>query len=251
MQDNISKCIHYCWFGKGKKSRLIKKCMKTWKKYMPDYQIIEWNENNFDVNCNKYVKQAYESKKYAFVSDYARLYALYNYGGIYFDTDVEVVKSIDDYINNKDVYGFEKENIVMTGVMISRKNSEIIKKFLDIYSDISFINNDGSLNTLPNTYRFTKILGEYGLICNNEKQTLKNNIADIYPVEYFCAYDMDNSHFIPTENTLTIHHYDGSWASNKSQMLKKLKRSLSKVLGIKLYDKVRKFKKEKLNRGKK
>lgn len=244
MEDNIPKIIHYCWFGKGKKSKLIEKCMKTWKKYMPDYEIMEWNEENFDINCNQYVKQAYENRKYAFVSDYARLYALYNYGGIYFDTDIEVVKNIDKYIKNRDVYGFERKDIIMTGVMISKKNSEIIKKFMEAYYNISFVNDDGSFNTLTNTCRFTKILKEYGLVCNNEKQILKNEIADIYPLEYFCAYDMDNSHFIPTKNTVTIHHYDGSWTSKKSKLTKKIKRILSNMLGLKMYDKVRKIKKE-------
>ena len=241
MKSDIPKIIHYCWFGKGKKSKIIKKCMKTWNKYMPDYRIIEWNEENFNINCNQYVKQAYDNKKYAFVSDYARLYALYNYGGIYFDTDIEVVKNLDKYLENKDVYGFEKKDIIMTGVMISVKNSAIIKRFLDIYDKINFIEEDGTVNDLPNTCRFTEILKEYGLNCNNERQVLKD-IADIYPLEYFCAYDTDNSHFIPSEKTLTIHHYNGSWTSKKDRLESKIKRIISKILGVKIYDKIRRIK---------
>ena len=243
MKDNkIQKIIHYCWFGKGKKSKLMKKCMKTWSKYFPDYKIIEWNEENFDINQNEYVKEAYKNKKYAFVSDYARLYALYNYGGIYFDTDIEVMKEFDDIINDRDIYAFEKKDLIMTGVMIARKKSRIIEKFIKVYDNLKFLNEDGTFNLVPNTYRLTEILKEYGLICNNKKQTLENNVADIYPIEYFCAYDMDNSHFIPTENTYTIHHYDGSWVSGKQKILKRFKRILAMILGIKLYDKIRKLK---------
>lgn len=244
MKDNkIQKIIHYCWFGKGKKSKLMKKCMKTWSKYFPDYKIIEWNEENFDINQNEYVKEAYKNKKYAFVSDYARLYALYNYGGIYFDTDIEVMKEFDDIINDRDIYAFEKKDLIMTGVMIARKKSRIIEKFIKVYDNLKFVNEDGTFNLVPNTYRLTEILKEYGLICNNKKQTLENNVADIYPIEYFCAYDMDNSHFIPTENTYTIHHYDGSWTSGKEKVLKFIKRSLSKIIGRKLYDKIRNIRK--------
>ncbi len=242
-EGHIPKIIHYCWFGKGKKSRLINNCMKTWKKYFPDYKIIEWNEDNFDINCNEYVKQAYENKKFAFVSDYARLYVLYNFGGIYFDTDIEVIKNFDNIIKNMDIYAFEKEDVIMTGVMIARKESKIIKQFLKLYDNLKFLNDDGSLNLLPNTYRLTEILKENGLVCNNKKQILKNSLAEIYPIEYFCAYDMDNSYFMPTQNTYTIHHYDGSWTSNKEKIFKKLKRIMATVLGVELYDKVRKIKK--------
>lgn len=246
-EGHIPKIIHYCWFGKGKKSKLINNCMKTWKKYFPDYKIIEWNEDNFDINCNEYVKQAYENKKFAFVSDYARLYALYNFGGIYFDTDIEVIKNFDELIENNDIYAFEKKDVIMTGVMIAIKKSKIIEEFLMIYNNLKFLNNDGTFNLLPNTYRLTEILKEYGLICNNEKQTLKNNIAEIYPIEYFCAYDMDNSHFIPTQNTCTIHHYDGSWTSKKEKFFKTMKRILSKILGLKIYDRIRNIKKGRKN----
>ena len=107
MDIRIPKVIHYCWFGRGKLPKLAKKCIKSWKKYLPDYKIIEWNEDNFDINSNQYVREAYEAKKYAFVSDYVRLYALYNYGGIYMDTDVEVIKSLDEFLIHEAFSGFE------------------------------------------------------------------------------------------------------------------------------------------------
>ena len=223
------------------------KCMRTWKKYCPEYKIVEWNEDNFDINSNEYVMEAYKHKKYAFVSDYARLYALYNFGGIYFDTDIQVIKNFDDIIKNMDIYAFEKKDLIMTGVMIAKKGSKIIEQFLRIYDDLKFLNHDDSLNLLPNTYRLTEILKKNGLICNNQKQILKNNLAEIYPIEYFCAYDMDNSHFIPTKNTYTIHHYDGSWTSGKEKILKIMKRALSNVLGLEMYDKIRNIKKGRKN----
>ena len=244
MEAEIPKIIHYCWFGRGKKTKLIRKCMKTWKKYFPEYDIVEWNEENFDINSNEYVREAYNNKKYAFVSDYARLYALYNFGGIYFDTDIEVIKNFDNIIKNMDIYAFEKEDVIMTGVMIARKGSKIIKQFLKLYDNLKFLNDDGSLNLLPNTYRLTEILKENGLVCNNKKQILKNSLAEIYPIEYFCAYDMDNSYFMPTQNTYTIHHYDGSWTSKKEKVLKIIKRTLSKVIGLDMYDKIRNIKKK-------
>ena len=244
MEAEIPKIIHYCWFGRGKKTKLIRKCMKTWKKYFPEYDIVEWNEENFDINSNEYVREAYNNKKYAFVSDYARLYALYNFGGIYFDTDIEVIKNFDNIIKNMDIYAFEKEDVIMTGVMIARKESKIIKQFLKLYDNLKFLNDDGSLNLLPNTYRLTEILKENGLVCNNKKQILKNSLAEIYPIEYFCAYDMDNSYFMPTQNTYTIHHYDGSWTSKKEKVLKIIKRTLAKVIGLDMYDKIRNIKKK-------
>ena len=244
MEARIPKIIHYCWFGRGKKTKLMRKCMETWKKYFPEYDIVEWNEENFDINSNEYVREAYNNKKYAFVSDYARLYALYNFGGIYFDTDIEVIKNFDNIIKNMDIYAFEKEDVIMTGVMIARKESKIIKQFLKLYDNLKFLNDDGSLNLLPNTYRLTEILKENGLVCNNKKQILKNSLAEIYPIEYFCAYDMDNSYFMPTKNTYTIHHYDGSWTSKKEKVLKIIKRTLSKVIGLDMYDKIRNIKKK-------
>ena len=244
MEAEIPKIIHYCWFGRGKKTKLIRKCMKTWKKYFPEYDIVEWNEENFDINSNEYVREAYNNKKYAFVSDYARLYALYNFGGIYFDTDIEVIKNFDNIIKNMDIYAFEKEDVIMTGVMIARKGSKIIKQFLKLYDNLKFLNDDGSLNLLPNTYRLTEILKENGLVCNNKKQILKNSLAEIYPIEYFFSFYMDNSYFMPTQNTYTIHHYDGSWTSKKEKVLKIIKRTLAKVIGLDMYDKIRNIKKK-------
>ena len=112
--SKIPKIIHYCWFGRGEKPEIVKRCINSWKENLKDYEIIEWNENNFDININNYVKEAYENKKYAFVSDYVRVYALYNMGGIYFDTDVEVFKSLDEFLQEDSFWGFEEKDYIAT-----------------------------------------------------------------------------------------------------------------------------------------
>lgn len=239
----IPKIIHYCWFGKGKKNKLIQNCIESWKKYMPDYEVKEWNEENFDVNSNEYVKEAYNMKKYAFVSDYVRLKALHEFGGIYFDTDIEVLKNFDTILTNKDIYCFEMPDQIMTGVMISQKKSGIIFEYLKHYDKLKFKNEDGTPNLIPNTKFFTSLLISKGLVLNNKRQIIENNI-EIFPNEYFCAYDMQNCRFEITKNTYTVHHYTGSWNDGKKKVRKNIKRFFSKILGKKLYEKIRLIKKK-------
>lgn len=236
----IPKFIHYCWFGENKKSKLVEKYIKTWTKNYPDYQIIEWNEKNFDIHTNKYVEEAYNAKKYAFVSDYARLNALYNYGGIYFDTDVEVIKNMNDFLDKgKDIYCFELENKIMTGVMVSQKKSNIIKEFLNSYTDRSFIKKDGTLDLLPNTNILTDILVKKGTKLNNQLQEFSSFI--VLPIEYLSAFDLKNLCKIPTNNTRCIHHCAFSWALPKEKIVATVKKKLSKILGRKAYNKLRCF----------
>ena len=234
----VSKIIHYCWFGGGDKSKKMKRYIENWKKKLPDYEIIEWNESNFNIYSNKYVKEAYELRKFAFVSDYVRLYALYNYGGVYFDTDVEVIKNIDQLLEkNKDIYGFELKEKIMTGVMIAKKNSNIIKEFLSKYEDRSFIDSNGDIDLTPNTKILTELLKRRGLILNNQIQEFSDFIA--LPIEYLAAFDLQNLCENITQNSFTIHHYDFSWALPKDKYLSNLKKFFSKILGKKLYNKIR------------
>lgn len=238
----VTKKIHYVWVGKKKKKGIVRKYIRTWKKFFPDYEIIEWNEKNFDINSIPYVKEAYESKKYAFVSDYIRLYALYNYGGIYFDTDVEVIQNFSQLLNkNKDIYGFELENKIMTGVMIAVKGSNIIKEFLDYYKTRKFITDSGEYNLTPNTSIFTEILHNKGIRLDNTLQEKDEFV--LYPIEFFTGFDLKNSSEYRTENTVTVHHYNYSWASNRDKIIVKLKKLLAKILGRKRYEQVRKIKK--------
>jgi len=149
-ENKIPKVIHYCWFGGNEKSKLIKKCIDSWKKYCPDYEIKEWNESNFDIEINNYVKEAYEAKKWAFVSDYARLWIVYNYGGIYLDTDVELIKSLDNLLNYKAYFGSEDGKLINTGLGFGAiKDNEFVKKIKDDYEYIHFIKDDGTYDITP------------------------------------------------------------------------------------------------------
>lgn len=208
----INKTIHYCWFGRGPKPELAIKCIESWKKYCPDYEIIEWNEDNFDINSNTYVKQAYENRKFAFVTDYVRLYALYNYGGIYMDTDVEVLKPLDRFLEHKAFSSFESNKLIPTGIMAAEKGNAWIKDLLDEYNDLKFVKDDGSFDLKPNTNRITELsLEKYGLKLNNEYQDLKDGIVTIYPYEYFCPKSVETYQINLTDNSYTIHHFSGSW----------------------------------------
>lgn len=219
--QKIPKIVHYCWFGKGEKNQKIKECMKSWKKYLPDYEIIEWNEENFAINCNQYVKEAYENKKWAFITDYVRLYVLYHYGGIYMDTDVEVLKSLDIFLKNQAFSGFEDENYIPTGIMGSVKKHIWIEKLLKFYEDKHFIEN-GKLDLTPNTQTITDITKkEFHLILNNRKQFLKEGLV-LYPKDYFCPKNHYNGKIYLTKNTYTIHHFNGSW--QEENLLLKIKK---------------------------
>ena len=226
----IPKKIHYCWFGKGPKSELAIRCIESWKKYCPDYEIIEWNEENFDINSNIYVKEAYDSKKYAFVTDYVRLYVLYKYGGIYMDTDVEVLKPLDKFLNHKAFSSFENNNCIPTGIIGSEKNNEWIKTLLSDYDNIHFIKN-GKMDLTTNVTRITEsTIKNYGLNPVSSYQELGNGIVTMYPYDYFCPKDHYTQKINITENTYTIHHFSGSWLP-KGEM----KRRLTKNKYIKIF----------------
>lgn len=236
--NKIPKIIHYCWFGKGKKDKKIIEYINTWEKVMPDYQIIEWNEDNFPIDYNKYCLKAYKEKKYAFVSDVARLYALYEMGGIYFDTDVEAIKSMDILLDKKLVFAFESNRTVMTGIIASTKENAFIKNWLDTYEELSFYNENGSIDTTPNTFRVTDLLISKGMVQNGEYQELTDGTC-ILKTEVLGAYDVDNSCFINTENTIAIHHCTNTWMPLPYKIKDKLKRKLASYLGRETYQKIR------------
>lgn len=224
--DKIEKKIHYCWFGGNPKSKLFKKCIKTWKKYLPEYEIIEWNENNFDINSNKFVKQAYENKKYAFVSDYVRLYALLNHGGIYMDTDVEVLKSLDPLLDNEAFIGFESEILCGTAIIGAKKDSKIIRVFLNSYDNKNFIKNDGTYNDEPNTVMVTKVCSKYGLKLNDTMQKLED--ITVYPKTFFSPLGYEESEYNFSKDTYVIHHFDGSWMSDEKRIESMKRRKFNK-----------------------
>ena len=182
--------------------------MNSWKKFLPDYKLIEWNESNFDINHNIYVKEAYSHKKWAFVSDYVRLYALYYIGGIYMDTDVEVLYNLDSFLYDMGFSGFERENTVPTGIMASIKGHKFIYKLLSEYEAIHFQKEDGSIDLTTNVVRITNTALHYGLKLNNTKQVIED--FTFYPKDFFCPKDPRTLEFKLTNNTVTIHHFAGS-----------------------------------------
>ncbi|MBO5137513.1 MAG: glycosyl transferase [Spirochaetaceae bacterium] len=207
----IPKKIHYCWFGGKPLPQLAKNCIESWKKNLPDYDIIEWNESNFDINCCEYVKESYQAKKWAFVSDYARLQILYNEGGIYFDTDVKIIRPFDDIIEAGNFMAMELPSATINlglgfGV---EKNSFFLQDMLEMYRKENFVLADGTYNQKTIVQNVTEKLLAQGLKQENTIQ----NIAGftLYPTDYFCPYNYQNNTINITKNTCCIHLYDGSW----------------------------------------
>lgn len=234
----IPKVIHYCWFGGNPLPPLAQKCIDSWKKYCPDYEIIEWNESNYDITKNNYMREAYEAKKWGFVPDYARKDIIYEYGGIYLDTDVEIVKSFDDLLSNKAFFGMEKPGQVALGLGFgAEKGNELIRELRDIYIGKSFKNEDGTLNLTPCTEYETPMLIERGLAKNNEHQVVCG--VHIYPTEYFAPKDGYQADTVITENTHSIHYYNLSWATPYMKFRAKVYWRIKKIFGDGFAEKVR------------
>lgn len=236
--ENIPKTIHYCWFGRGEKPVIVKKCINSWKNTLGDYQIIEWNEDNFDINSNEYVKESYENKKYAFVSDYVRVHALYHMGGIYLDTDVEVYKSLDEFLEEDSFWGFEEKNYIATSTIGAKQGNELIKQFLDYYEDKSYNEMAKNIEEFTNVKIVTNIFKKIGFEMSGKKQTI-DNIGTIYPQEYFSPYDYINYYDKKTDKTYTMHHFYKSWVSPKDKMKSNIKKVLAKTIGGKNIAKIR------------
>lgn len=232
----IPKTIHYCWFGGKNLPSIAKKCIASWKKYCPDYKIKRWDESNFDLSCCAYVKEAYESKKWAFITDYVRLWVMYNYGGIYMDTDVEVLKNLDPFLPNEAFSGFESVDRIPTGIMASEKGSHIIKLLLDRYNDRHFILSDGKLDLTTNVEEITNVMIPKGLVLNGKKQTVDG--FTFYPKDYFCPKDYRTKKLELTENTYTIHHFDGSWVPESTRIKSKIVNTVGKDNWIKIKQKL-------------
>ena len=230
----IPKLIHYCWFGRGEKPKLAKKCIESWEKYCPDYQIIEWNEDNFDVNQYEYTKYMYEHKNYAFLSDFVRLKVVYENGGIYLDTDVEVIKPINEIIENGAFVGFENDAFVNSGLGFgAEKENKAIKLMLEEYNYFtsSFDAKRGPLGCPDlNTYGLLKC----GLTQNGGFQKLEE--ITVYPKDYFNPYDNVINKLNITENTYTIHWYSGSWISRKQKIRTFLLRPIHRWLGKNIFN---------------
>lgn len=230
---SIPKVIHCCWFGKNKMPKLAKKCINSWKKYCPDYKIIIWDESNFDIEQNRYAKEAYLAGKWAFVSDYARLKILYDHGGIYFDCDVEVIKPIDPLIKDNGFMGFDEKGIVCTGLGFAcEKGNELVGALLRDYDHIPFILDDGSYDLTPCPDRNTETLKNLGMNIDNKKQTFMG--IKFFPEDYLCPMNYYTGKKTITENTYSIHHYSASWTSKRTKRTTFIKR----IIGVKMYDKL-------------
>lgn len=228
----IPKKIHYCWFGGNPLPEDAQKCIASWRKFLPDYEIKEWNESNFDINGNIYVKQAYEARKFAFVTDYVRLYALATEGGIYMDTDVEVLKSYDPFLHHVAFSGFENNNYVPTGMMASEAGGKWATELLDEYNHRAFIKEDGTFDTTSNTVTITRYMLRAGLKQDNTFQDFPG-LVTIYPADYFCPKDHGTGLIKLTDNSVCIHHFACSWLPKKTQFLHKCKVLAYRVLGEK------------------
>ena len=208
----IPKIIHYCWFGYNPLPELAKKCIASWEKFCPDYEILRWDESNFDLSaCPLYVRQAYETKKWSFVTDYVRLKVVHDHGGIYMDTDVELVRSLDKLLEYSAYFGFEDSTYVNTGLGFgAEKGQPLLKELMEDYDGVPFVREDGSFDLTPCPKRNTKVLLRYGLVSNGCKQVLEGNIF-ILPVEYLCPLDFATGWMHKTRRTVSIHWFSASW----------------------------------------
>ena len=224
----IPKIIHYIWFGGNQLNELQKKCIDSWKTHLPDYEIVCWDETNFDIKSSVYCAEAYEEKKWAFVSDYVRLWALVNHGGIYMDTDVEVIDSLDPFLHDAAFSGFEVKDYVPTGIMGCEKNHPFFKKLLADYDGRHFRNDDGSLNEITNVITITSACVDAGLVLDNTKQTIVG--FTLYPSDYFCPKSHETGLITLTSNTRTIHHFNGSWVEEPERLLDKTRQGMARTM---------------------
>lgn len=207
----IPKIIHYCWLGRNPKPQSVLRCIESWKKFCPDYEIKEWNEDNLDLSYNLYTKQAYEARAWAFATDYIRLWIVYTYGGVYLDTDVQLIKSLDPLLKNKAFMGFENKEYIASGLGFGAEaGSRAIHEQMKIYESIKFVNADGTFNRVPTPEYLTKVMKSFGLTNDTGKI---QNVLDMtcYPKEYFAPKDFSSGRLRITKNTYSIHHYDSSW----------------------------------------
>lgn len=228
----IEKKINYIWFGKKEKPDIIKKCIASWKKYLPDYQIIEWNEKNYNINRSRYVADAYKCKQWAFASDYARFDILYNHGGIYLDTDVEFLKPLPDkFLENEAFTAFEYSGIVAPGLIFgATKGAKILKEIMSEYNKMTFINKPAKFVTVNSVVY--KVLRKHGVVHKNQFQVISG--LAIYPSKYFCGFNTDLHDFEIESDTISVHHYEiQSWNNHPTK--NKFQIFLRNVIGKERY----------------
>ena len=225
----MEKIIHYCWFGTKPLGKLEKKCIKSWQKYFPDYKIMKWSEENVNLEECEFIREAYKNKKWAYVADYVRTKALYEYGGIYFDTDMEVIKKFDDSFDKDLVLGLEDSTRPNAAIVIAKKHNKYLKKLLDKYKKMKF-NPTGDLFDTCIPKLLEELLLPVGLVCGSKEIQILDKSVYVYPRDYFypLSYDMQDNVF--TDNTYTIHHFSASWTDTGEKITVWLKRHKLKFL---------------------
>ena len=233
MTQVIPKIVHYCWFGGKEKPDDVERYIANWKAFLPDYEIREWNESSFDVSAWPYAQQALSVRKFAFVSDVARLYALYTHGGIYLDTDVEVRRSFDELLDGGTVLGFEEGNYVATSTILAERGAALIGDFLDTYRSHSFLDPNGKADTTTNVEVLTAMLADAGLKLDGSPQLIQWGGQQVRVLDRVKLSPIDYPNGInhADETTYAIHHFGQSWASRKTKAKSALRRALIGAVG--------------------
>lgn len=225
----IPKKIHYCWFGRAEKPKLAQKCIASWQRLCPEYEIIEWNEENFNIDYNEYTRYCYHNKKWAFLSDYVRLLVVAQNGGMYFDTDVELLRKPDELLAYDAFYGFENTDHISTGLGFGAKSNhptlvEMIKEYDEFEP-----NEDGKFDFIGCPIINTKCLLEWGATLDGSRQNVSG--VEILPVEYFNPYDDPTGRLNATENTISVHWYSKSWMSKSTILRSKITKPFHRIFG--------------------
>lgn len=226
----IPKIIHYCWFGGNEKPEKAKSCIASWQKYCPNYEIREWNEQNVSLaECPQYVRDAYDAKKYAFVTDYVRLKVLHERGGFYMDTDVELLKNLDGFLKDRGIIGFENDEFVNSGQMLAAEAGHpIISEMMECYNGVAFYREDGSMFLLGCPHVNTEVLVRHGLEKNGQEQFVAD--VHVYPADWFNPLDSATGTLKKTKNTVSIHWYSMSWIPKWKQIRVKIMRKVRRLL---------------------
>ena len=219
----IPKIIHYCWFGRGEKPELAKKCIASWRRFCPDFEIREWNEDNCGDLAIPFMAEAYAAKKYAFVSDVMRLVVLEQYGGVYFDTDVEVLRDISPLLEYEGFIGFENDQFVNSGqVLAAIPHHPVIGAMIAEYKTLHFLNPDGSINAVGCPHLNSDVMERFGLVRNGQEQLVAG--IHVYPEDYFNPMDSTTGKLTKTEHTYSVHWYSMSWLPKRTQIRAKVGR---------------------------
>lgn len=230
----IPKVIHYCWLGGNDFSELEEKCMASWKKYCPDYEIVRWDESNYDWTKNPFMKRAFEEKVWGYVPDYARLDIIHKFGGFYFDTDVEIVKSLDELAFNRAFSGVEwGDNLINFGQGFGAvQDFDLLEELMDSYDDDSLLY-DAKGVRIPSPYVQTKVLRQYGYNCDGKSCITEKGMM-IYPSQFFCARNINTMAVIRTPQTYSIHHFEGTWATREAVVQNDYRKELAKNIGTRM-----------------